>query len=238
MGVCNVHGSTLARECDCTIFLKAGPEIGVCSTKAFVSQVVVLSLFSLLLARMHHMSKIEGQEFIQGLKVLPEQVQKVLNQAESIRLLAKKYAKYENFFYLGRRYMFPTALEGALKLKEISYINANGYPAGEMKHGPIALINSQCPTVAFCGNKLTYDKLLSNLMEIKARSGPILAIAEEGENKIENIADDVIWVPSCKDEIAVIPATVAGQLFAYYVALERGEDIDQPRNLAKSVTVE
>ena len=238
LGICNVHGSTLARECDCTVFLKAGPEIGVCSTKAFVSQVVVLSLFSLLLARMRHMSKMEGQEFIRALKILPEQVQKVLNQAEHIQALAKKYAKYENFFFLGRRYMFPTALEGALKLKEISYINANGYPAGEMKHGPIALISPDCPTVAFCANKLTYDKLLSNLMEVRSRSGPILAIAEEGSVGIESIADDVIWVPPSKDEIAVTPTTVASQLFAYYVALERGEDIDQPRNLAKSVTVE
>jgi glutamine---fructose-6-phosphate transaminase (isomerizing) len=238
LGICNVHGSTLARECDCTLFLKAGPEIGVCSTKAFVSQVTVLTLFSLLLARMRHMSKLEGQEFIQALKILPDQVQKVLNNADHIQRLAKKYAKYENFFYLGRRYMFPTALEGALKLKEISYINANGYPAGEMKHGPIALINENCPTLAFCANKLTYDKLLSNLMEVKARSGPILAIAEEDSKGIESVADDVIWVPRCKDEIAVIPTTVAAQLFAYYVAYERGEDIDQPRNLAKSVTVE
>lgn len=238
LGVCNVHGSTLARECDCTVFLKAGPEIGVCSTKAFVSQVVVLSLFSLLLARMRHMSKTDGQEFIQALKILPQQVQKVLNQADHIQELAKKYGKYENFFFLGRRYMFPTALEGALKLKEISYINANGYPAGEMKHGPIALIGPDCPTVAFCSNKLTYDKMLSNLMEVKSRSGPIIAIAEERSIGIESIADDVIWVPQSKDEIAVIPATVASQLLAYYVALERGEDIDQPRNLAKSVTVE
>lgn len=238
LGICNVHGSTLARECDCTVFLKAGPEIGVCSTKAFVSQVVVFSLFSLLMARMRHMSKTDGQEFIQGLKVLPEQVQKVLNQVDHIQSLAQKYSKYDNFFYLGRRYMFPTALEGALKLKEISYINANGYPAGEMKHGPIALIGPDCPTVAFCANQLTYDKLLSNLMEVKARSGPIIAIAQENSVGIESIADDVIWVPACKDEIAVIPTTVAAQLFAYYVALERGEDIDQPRNLAKSVTVE
>ncbi len=238
MGICNVYGSTLAREADCTLFLKAGPEIGVCSTKAFTSQVAVLSLFSLLMARMRHMGKQEGKSFIQALKVLPEMVQKVLHQADHIALIAKKYAKYENFFYLGRRYMYPTALEGALKLKEISYINANGYPAGEMKHGPIALINDQCPSVAFCGNKQTYDKLLSNLMELKARDGKIIAIAEEGDEGIEKIADEIIWTPRTIDELAVIPSTVAAQLFAYYVALERGEDIDQPRNLAKSVTVE
>lgn len=238
MGICNVHGSTLARESDCTVFLRAGPEIGVCSTKAFISQVTVLSLFSLLLARMRHMSKKDGQEFIRGLKILPDQVQKVLNQAEHIKSLAKKYAKYENFFFLGRRYMYPTALEGALKLKEISYINANGYPAGEMKHGPIALINEECPTVAFCANKLTYDKLLSNLMEVKARSGKVISIVEEESKGMDSVADDSITVPRTIDELAVIPSSVAAQLFAYYVAYERGEDIDQPRNLAKSVTVE
>lgn len=238
MGICNVHGSTLARESDCTVFLRAGTEIGVCSTKAFISQVVVLGLFSLLLARMRHMSKQEGQIFIQCLKVLPEQVQKVLNQSEHIHQLAKKYEKYGNFFFLGRCYMFPTALEGALKLKEISYINANGYPAGEMKHGPIALINEDCPSVVFCGNKLTYEKLLSNLMEVKARSGKIIAIAEEESRGIRGVADDIIWIPRTIDELSVIPSSVAAQLFAYYVAYERGEDIDQPRNLAKSVTVE
>lgn len=238
LGICNVYGSTLAREADSTIFLKAGPEIGVCSTKAFISQVSVLSLFSLLLARMRHMSKAEGQAFIQALKILPELAQRVLNQQKQIHELAKKYAHYENFFFIGRRYMYPTALEGALKLKEISYINANGYPAGELKHGPIALINEKCPTVAFCANKMTSDKLLSNLMEVKTRSGKIIAIAEEGYEPIKKVADDIIWVPETLDEIATIPSTIAAQLFAYYVALERGEDIDQPRNLAKSVTVE
>jgi glucosamine--fructose-6-phosphate aminotransferase (isomerizing) len=238
LGICNVYGSTLSREADSTLFLKAGPEIGVCSTKAFISQVTVLSLVSLLLARMRHMSKNEGQAFIQSLKILPEQAQKVLNQSKHIHALAKKYARYQNFFYLGRRYMYPTALEGALKLKEISYINANGYPAGELKHGPIALINEDCPSVAFCANKMTADKLLSNLMEIKARSGKVIAIAEEGYDIIKDIADDIIWVPETIDEIATIPSTIAAQLFAYYVAYERGEDIDRPRNLAKSVTVE
>ncbi|HEY4831187.1 MAG TPA: glutamine--fructose-6-phosphate transaminase (isomerizing) [Waddliaceae bacterium] len=238
LGICNVHGSTLSRETDSTIYLKAGLEVGVCSTKAFTSQVVVLALFTMLLARMRHMGKREGQEFIQSLKTLPEQVQKVLNQAAHIHKLAKKYANYKNFFFLGRGYMYPTALEGALKLKEISYINANGYPAGEMKHGPIALINEDCPTVALCSNKITYEKTLSNLKEVKARNGKVIAIADEGSKGLEKIADDVIWIPSVIDQLAAIPATVATQLFAYYVALEKGEDIDQPRNLAKSVTVE
>lgn len=238
LALCNVQGSTLAREADSTIFLRAGAEIGVCSTKAFTSQVVVLALFTLLLARMRHMGKSEGQEFLNALLKLPDQVQTVLDQSNKIQMLAKKYAKYDNFFYLGRRHMFPTSLEGALKLKEIAYINANGYPAGEMKHGPIALINENCPTVALCGNKMTYEKLLSNLTEIKTRNGLVIAIAEEGEKGLESIANDIIYVPATIDELAVIPTTVVAQLFAYYVAKERGAEIDHPRNLAKSVTVE
>lgn len=238
LAICNVESSTLAREADNTLFLHAGPEIGVCSTKAFTSQVVLLALFSLMMARMRHLSKAEGVTFIQALKALPEQVAKVLDRATGIQQLAQKYAQYENFFFLGRRYMYPTAMEGALKLKEISYINANAYAAGEMKHGPIALISKDCPTVAFCANKQTYTKFISNLMEVKARGGPVLAIAEEGCEGLEGIADDVIYVPETIDELAAIPSSVAGQLFAYYVALCRGADIDQPRNLAKSVTVE
>jgi glutamine---fructose-6-phosphate transaminase (isomerizing) len=238
LAICNVHDSSIAREADSCLYLRAGVEVGVCSTKAFTSQVAVISLFTLMLARMHHMTKDKGQKFLQNLKKLPDQVEAVLAQADAIHETAKKYRKYDNFFYLGRRYMYPGALEGALKLKEIAYVNANGYPAGEMKHGPIALIGPDCPTVAFCSDKYTYDKMVSNLMEVKARSGPIIAIAEEGAEEIEEIADDIIRVPKTKDELAVIPATVAAQLFAYYSALERGCEIDQPRNLAKSVTVE
>lgn len=238
LAICNVHGSSLAREADACIFLRAGPEIGVCSTKAFTSTLIVLSLFCLMMARMRNLGKKEGQEFLDALKLLPEQVQQVLDQSKSIQAIAKKYAQYQNFFFLGRRYMYPTSLEGALKLKEISYINANGYPAGEMKHGPIALINEECPTVALCANKLTYEKLLSNLMEIKARNGHIIAIAERGEAGLEKIADDIIWVPPTIDELATIPSTVVTQILAYYIAKERGADIDHPRNLAKSVTVE
>lgn len=238
LALCNVQGSTLAREVDNTIFLKAGTEIGVCSTKAFTNQVVILSLFTLLMARMRHMNKSEGQQFLQRLLQLPEQVQSVLDQSEKIAAIARKYAHYENFFYLGRRYMYPTCLEGALKLKEISYVNANGYPAGEIKHGPIALISEECPTVALCADQMTYDKLLSNLMEIKARNGKILAIASRVDKQLEEIADDILYVPVSSDELAVIPVTVAAQLFAYHVAQIRGADIDHPRNLAKSVTVE
>ncbi len=238
LAVCNVQGSTLTREADGCLYLRAGPEIGVCSTKAFTSQVAVLFLFTLLMARIRHVGKAEGQALIKALQLLPDQVQQVLEEANHIEEIAKKYAKYDNFFFLGRRHMYPAALEGALKLKEISYINANGYPAGEMKHGPIALINEQCPTVALCANKATYTKLLSNLMEVKARSGPVLAIVPQGAEGLDSIADDTIWVPDTIDELATVPTSVALQLFAYFVARERGCDIDQPRNLAKSVTVE
>ncbi len=238
LALCNVQGSTLVREADNTIFLKAGAEIGVCSTKAFTSQVVVLSLFTLLMARMRHMTKAEGQHFLELLLKLPEQVQAVLDQAPHIAAIARKYAHYENFFYIGRRYMYPTCLEGALKLKEISYINANGYPAGEIKHGPIALISEECPTVALCADRMTYDKLLSNLMEIKARHGKTIAIAIQKDKYLEEIVDDILYIPASGDEFAVVPVTVAMQLLAYYIAQIRGADIDHPRNLAKSVTVE
>jgi len=237
LAICNVSASTITRDADATIFLKAGPEIGVCSTKAFTSQLVVLSLLALLIARMRYMSKQEGQEFLNALKALPAQMEQVLDQSHAIRDIALRYAKYDNFFYLGRHYMYPTSLEGALKLKEISYINANGYPAGEMKHGPIALISEECPTVALCGNKSTFEKFLSNLMEIKARKGPIIAIVER-DQKIKTIADDVIYIPNTLDELSPILTACAMQLLAYYIAKERKAPIDQPRNLAKSVTVE
>ncbi|MEI8365363.1 MAG: glutamine--fructose-6-phosphate transaminase (isomerizing) [Parachlamydiaceae bacterium] len=239
LAICNVFGSTLAREADSCLFLRAGPEIGVCSTKAFTSQYVVLALFCLMMARMRHMGKKEGQTFLEAMKLLPGTVQTVLDNAGKIKAIAKKYAHYHNFFFLGRCYMFPASLEGALKLKEISYINANGYAAGEMKHGPIALINEECPTVAMCANQLTFDKLLSNLMEVKARNGSVIAIANsEQEVKLKGIANDIILVPVTIDELAAVPSSVATQLLAYYIAHERGADIDQPRNLAKSVTVE
>lgn len=238
LGICNVQSSTLAREVDSCLFLRAGPEVGVAASKSYTSQLVVLALLSLRFGRMRQMSAQEGKQFIEPLMQLPSQVQSILEQHETIKEVAKTYAHYQNFFYLGRRYMYPTALEGALKLKEIAYVNANGYPAGEMKHGPIALINEECPTVAFCGDQVTYPKMLSNLMEVKARSGRILAFAPEGSRDLEQIADDIIWLPKTPDFLAPILYAVAGQLFAYYVANERGAEIDQPRNLAKSVTVE
>lgn len=238
LAVCNVENSTIVREADGHLFLNAGPEIGVCSTKAFTNQIAVLFLFTLMMARMRHMSKGEGQAYLDALKKLPDQIQQILDEANHIQELAKRYARFDNYFFLGRRHMYPAALEGALKLKEISYINANGYAAGEIKHGPIALINPQCPTVALCANKTTYTKLLSNLMEVKARKGPIIAIAHTQLEGLDKIADDIIWVPDTNDELSIIPSSVALQLFAYFVARERGCDIDLPRNLAKSVTVE
>ncbi len=238
LGICNVRNSTLTREADCTLYLRAGPEISVCSTKAFTSQLTVLSLFTLMMARLRHMSKEEGQAFLSEIQSLPEKVEQILHQSEAIKAIAKKYARFDNVFFLGRHYMFTTSLESALKLKEISYINAQGYPAGEMKHGPIALVDPNLAVIGMCGNKHTLEKLLSNLMEIKARGGPILAFAPEGALEVERVANDVLWLPPICDELASIPYSVASQLLAYYIALERGTDIDQPRNLAKSVTVE
>jgi glutamine---fructose-6-phosphate transaminase (isomerizing) len=238
LGICNVKNSTLTRESDSCIFLKAGPEFSVCSTKAFTSQITVLSLFSLYMARLRHMGKEEGQVFLKELKKIPDKIKEVLDNVNEIKRLAKKYSHYDNFFFLGRRYMYIAGLEAALKLKEISYLNANGYPAGEMKHGPIALINPEFPIIAFCANKQTYEKMISNLMEVKARKGPILAFAPKGTLGISEIADDVLWLPPTIDELATFPSSVAGQLLAYYIAKIRGTEIDHPRNLAKSVTVE
>ena len=238
VGICNVQGSTLAREADSCLFLRAGAEIGVASTKAFTSQLVVLSLFSLMMARMRDMSLAEGKRFIDDLQNLSEQVREILSKSEEIRAIAQKYAGYKNFFFVGRNLMYPVGLEGALKLKELAYVNANGYPAGELKHGPIALIDENCPTIGLCANRLTLEKTISNLMEVRARSGLVLAIASEGSKGLETVADDLIWIPKTRDELSPILTTVALQLFAYFVAYENHCEIDQPRNLAKSVTVE
>lgn len=238
LALCNVRNSTLTREADCTLFLRAGPEISVCSTKAFTSQLTTLSLFALLMARLRHMNKEEGQAFLAEIQSLPQKVEQVLHHHEAIKTLAKKYAHYNSFFFLGRHYMFTTSLESALKLKEISYINAQGYPAGEMKHGPIALIDPELAVVGLCGNKHTLEKMISNLMEVKARGGPVLAFAPEGTPEIDKVATDVVYLPPICDELASILYSVATQLLAYFIAFEKGTDIDHPRNLAKSVTVE
>lgn len=236
--VCNVHGSTLAREADGHLFLRAGPEIGVCSTKAFTSQVCLLTLFALLMARMRHMDKTEGKKILHALQRLPDQVETILSRAEEIKQIAAQYRDFPHLFFIGRHVLFPTALEGALKCKEISYIHSTGYPAGEMKHGPIALIDPNCATVALCANTMTYPKLLSNLQEISARGGRIFAIASEGAEGLEGLATDVFYQPVTLDPLAPILTAVTLQLFAYYIAEELGREIDLPRNLAKSVTVE
>jgi glucosamine--fructose-6-phosphate aminotransferase (isomerizing) len=238
LAICNVKNSTLTREADACLFLRAGPEISVCSTKAFTSQLTVLSLFTLLMARLRHMGKEEGKEFLIELQDLPAKVELVLQQKDVIRRVAAKYSIYEHFFFLGRNYMHATSLEASLKLKEISYIHAVGYPAGEMKHGPLALVCPQLAVVGLCGNKRTMDKMLSNLMEAKSRGAPLLVFATEGTEEVIAMSDDILWLPTSCDELSCIIFSVATQLFAYYIALERGTEIDQPRNLAKSVTVE
>ncbi len=238
LGLCNVDFSTLSREADETLFLNAGPEIGVCSTKAFTSQLSILLLLAFYLAKQNHQSQIAINRIYQQLHSLPNVVEQVLNQAKEIETLAQKYANFEHFFFLGRRYMYPTSLEAALKLKEISYVFASAYPSGEMKHGPIALVDEKLITIVMGGNLQTLDKLSSNIEEIKARKGRVIAfLPESTRGKISNF-DDAIFLPELVDELSCIPYSVAGQLFAYYIAKERKTDIDQPRNLAKSVTVE
>ena len=238
LAICNVRNSTLSRQADSTIFLRAGPEISVCSTKAFTSQITVLSLLALLLGRQRHLDKEEGQKFLAQLRQLPSLALAVLALDPEIREVAKRYAHYSNFFFLGRHYMFPTSLEAALKLKEISYLNATAYPAGELKHGPISLIDKNLPVIGLCGNRRTLGKMASNLREVKARGAPLLAFIFPQSAEIQEFANDIITLPDCPDELAPIPFSIALQLFAYHIAYVRGTDIDQPRNLAKSVTVE
>ena len=238
LAIINVVGSTIARESDGGIYMHAGPEIGVASTKAFVSTITVLTLLAMHLGRMRHLSAKRALDVLHGLEALPKQIEKILAQNDSLRKLAKKYAKADDFFFLGRGYTFPIALEGALKLKEISYIHAEGYSAAEMKHGPIALIDARTPTVFLVPQDAMYDKTMANLAMIRARKGPIIALATEGDKAIKKVADDVVYLPSTLDLLNPILASVPLQLFAYHIAVARGCDVDKPRNLAKSVTVE
>ncbi len=238
MSICNVVGSTIAREADGGIYLHAGPEIGVASTKAFTAQCVVMSLLALYFGRLHHLSYEAGLRIIDDLEKLPEHVEAALGTHDQARRLAEKYAHCNNFLYLGRQYNFPTALEGALKLKEISYIHAEGYPAAEMKHGPIALVDEHTPSVVIVPQSAVYDKVLANLEEIKARGGPVIAVVDDKDSRVSEVADDVIVVPTVPDFLQPIVASVPLQLLAYHIALVRGCDVDKPRNLAKSVTVE
>ncbi len=238
MGIVNAVGSTIARETDFGVYLHAGPEIGVASTKAFTSQVVALALFSLYLGRRRGLSLEAGHRIVRALSALPNQVERVLQQDEAIKALAQKYIDCRNFLYLGRGYQFPVALEGALKLKEVSYIHAEGYPAAEMKHGPIALIDDDMPVVALAPTDPIYSKVLSNIEEVRARQGRVICVVTEGNTDIAGKVDHVIPVPPSLPLTQAVLTTIPLQLLAYHMAVLRGCDVDQPRNLAKSVTVE
>lgn len=238
LAICNVVGSTIAREADGGVYLHAGPEIGVASTKAFTSQVTVLAMLALYLGRLRHLSSPAGTRIIRELRCMPDVLRRTLHCHDAVKALAEKYYQVSNFLYLGRQYLYPVALEGALKMKEISYIHAEGYPAAEMKHGPIALVDGDTPSVFLLTRGNVFDKVMCNLEEIKARGGPVIAIATEGDEEVASRADEVIYVPDVPEYMQPLVTAIPLQLLAYHVALLRGCDVDKPRNLAKSVTVE
>jgi len=238
LAISNVVGSSIAREADGGIYQHVGPEIGVASTKAFTSQLLLGAMVALYVARMRDMSFADGVRYVEALKSAPDHVRQVLKQAPRIKEIAKRYAKASDCLFLGRLSLFPIALEGALKLKEISYIHAEGYPAAEMKHGPIALISEKCPSVFLAPQGELFNKIVSSMQEIRARKGPIIAITTEGCELPPGLAEEVITIPDCHEAILPIVAAVPVQLLSYYIAVERGCDVDKPRNLAKSVTVE
>ncbi len=238
LGICNVVGSTIPRESDGGVYIHSGPEIAVASTKAFTSQLTALYIFTLLMARMRNLSFEAGMGILENMESLPGLISQVLSAAGKIKLLAKQYCQYKNFLFLGRGLNYPVALEGALKLKEISYIHAEGFSAAEIKHGPIALVNEETPSVFLIPDDRLREKVLSNLKEVKARQGKVIAVAVMGDDEIAEVADDVIFVPRTHELIYPFLMVVPLQLFAYYCATELGRNVDQPRNLAKSVTVE
>jgi len=237
-GIVNVVGSTIARESDGGIYVHAGPEIGVASTKAFTSQVIALLLFTLKLARLRNLSVVQGREIIEQMLSLPGKIESILERAHEVETIAEAFKDATNFLYLGRGYSFPTALEGALKLKEISYIHAEGYPAAEMKHGPIALIDAEMPVAFIAPHDAVFDKVVSNVQEVKARGGRVIAITSREEKVLEGKLDYEFRIPETADLLTPVLASVPLQLLAYYIAVKRGANVDQPRNLAKSVTVE
>jgi glucosamine--fructose-6-phosphate aminotransferase (isomerizing) len=239
VGLVNVVGSTIAREVDGGIYLHAGPEVGVASTKAFTSQVAALALVTLRIARLRNLSILQGREFIQAMRMLPHQIADILGRTSEIEQLADRFlGTATNALYLGRGVNFPVALEGALKLKEISYIHAEGYPAAEMKHGPIALIDENMPVVFIAPKDAVHSKIVSNIEEVKARGGKVIALINEGDNEIGRLADATFTIPVTLDLLTPILTSIPLQLLSYYVAVARGCNVDQPRNLAKSVTVE
>jgi glucosamine--fructose-6-phosphate aminotransferase (isomerizing) len=238
LGICNAVGSSIARESDAGVYTHAGPEIGVASTKAFTSQLVVLALITLLIGRKKFLSREEGIKIAEELSLIPDKVEKILKLNSDIEHIAEKFKDAKNFLYLGRGYNFPVALEGALKLKEISYIHAEGYPAAEMKHGPIALIDENMPVVFIAPKDSTYEKIKSNIQEVKARGGRIIAIASENDDEIDHLVDYTIKIPDTIEMLRPILSVIPLQLLAYHIAVKKGLNVDQPRNLAKSVTVE
>ena len=238
LGITNVVGSTIARESECGVYIHAGPEIGVASTKAFTSQVTILVLLTVLLGRRNNISSEMGMRILGELQALPGKIQQILNKSDEILRIAEVYHQHSNFLYLGRGYSFPIALEGALKLKEISYIHAEGYPAAEMKHGPIALIDPHMPVVVICTEDGSYEKIKGNVQEVRARHGKIISVVTEGDEEISELSDHVITVPKTMDLLTPLLSVVPLQLLAYHIAVLRGADVDQPRNLAKAVTVE
>ena len=238
LGLINVVGSSIAREVDGGIYLHAGPEIGVASTKAFSSQIVALAALTLKMGRLRALSILQGREVVRALAKLPDLVQRVLAKAPEIEQLADRLVRAQNVLYLGRGYNFPVALEGALKLKEISYIHAEGYPAAEMKHGPIALIDDLMPVVFIAPKDAVHHKVISNIEEVKARGGRVIAIVTEGDTALDQLADHRIEIPETLDLLTPVLSVLPLQLLAYYIAVRRGCNVDQPRNLAKSVTVE
>jgi glucosamine--fructose-6-phosphate aminotransferase (isomerizing) len=242
LAICNVVGSTIAREADGGVYLHAGPEIGVASTKAFTSQVTVLALLALHFGRMRNLSSVQGSRMIDELQALPAAVRETLRCDEQVQEIARRFAQFDNMLYLGRQYLYPVALEGALKIKEISYVHAEGYPAAEMKHGPIALVDETTPSVFLISGGPIFDKVMSNLEEVRARGGPVIAVCSDGDDEVvatvSDRADEVILVPQVPEYLQPIVFAIPLQLLAYHVALLRGCDVDKPRNLAKSVTVE
>jgi glucosamine--fructose-6-phosphate aminotransferase (isomerizing) len=238
LGVVNTVGSTIARETDAGVYLHVGPEIGVASTKAFTGQVTVLALMAAFLGRRRHLSQAAAAEVLRALAAVPEQIEGLLTHADAARAVAEAYQSHENWLYLGRGYNYPVALEGALKLKEISYIHAEGLPAAEMKHGPIALITEGMPVVVIATRGTQYEKIMSNIQEVRARGGDVIAVATEGDREIARLARHVLYVPDTLEPLQPLLTVVPLQLIAYHAAVLRGCNVDKPRNLAKSVTVE
>ncbi len=238
LGIVNTVGSTIARETDAGVYNHAGPEVGVASTKALVSQLTAFALLTMFLGRQRSMSAVQGKEIANALALIPEKIEEILNGKEAIEKLAKKYATCRDFMYIGRKYNYPVAFEGALKLKEISYVHAEGCGAGEMKHGPLAMIDENFPTIAIAPSDSVYEKMISNILVVRARKGPIIAVATSGNEGIKEYADDVMYIPETIEMLTPILSVIPLQLFAYYFAKEKGYNVDRPRNLAKSVTVE